>query len=37
MTYNPGYFNPEKEKYIRDRRKIPLKWKCQRKWYENCS
>ena len=37
MTYNPGYFNPEKEKYIRDRRKIPLKWKCQREWYENCS
>ena len=37
MTDNPSYFNPEKEKYIIDRRKRPLNWKCQREWYEYCS
>ena len=37
MTYNLGYFNPKVEKYIWDRKKIPLKWKCQREWNEYCS
>jgi hypothetical protein len=34
MVYNEDYFNPIKEKYNKDRSKLPRDWKCQRPWFD---
>ena len=36
MTYNADYFNPEKEKYNKNRTQLPRDWRCQRPWFD-CS
>jgi hypothetical protein len=36
MVYNNSYFNPVKDKYIKNRHELPSDWKCQRPWFD-CS
>lgn len=34
MFYNEGYFNPEINKYNKNRNTLPKDWMCQRKWFD---
>jgi hypothetical protein len=34
MFYNENYFNPEINKYNKNRNILPKDWMCQREWYD---